>query len=76
MPSIQISSLVLRSPIFKLRCGKPTMIIIIGLIEILGDLFSTAVASEIVTVTVRYHVLGKFLTTRIARHKLLSFVVH
>ena len=52
------------------------VVLVVGLIEILGDLIRASVTGEIIAVTVRYHVMGEILTTRIARHKLLSFVVH
>ena len=75
MPCIQISSLVLRCPIIKL-CLLDRLGIGVGLIEILGDLIRARITGEIVPIVVADHVLGKILTASIARHKLLSFVVH
>ena len=68
--------IVLGCPIVKLCGCKPTIIIIIGLIEIPCDLLRAFVTGEIVSESVADHVLGEVLTTAVARNELLSFVVH
>ena len=67
--------IVLGCPVLKLRFLN-TLVIGVFLIEVLGDLIRASITGEIVAVAVADHVMGEFFTTRIARHKLLSIVVH
>tara|TARA_R110002153_G_scaffold12931_1_gene48272 strand:- start:251 stop:472 length:222 start_codon:yes stop_codon:yes gene_type:complete len=67
--------IILRSPIVKFRFLN-TLGIGVSLIEILSDLIRARITGEIVPIVVADHVLGEILTASIARHKLLSFVVH
>ena len=67
--------IVLGCPILKLRF-LDALEVGIFLIEVPCYLLGAFVTGEIVAVSVADHVMGEILTTRIARHKLLSFVVH